>query len=367
MWSNMTLIDLMKNVALATLFLCFGACTSENGRSVIPQALTEKSLGIAELDFAKELRFHGSFMGGENDTLLASSPTDSMMYSLSKNENGIKATPLCKIARYQRINGYYFEDCSSLHLDSETGQFSHYTKHAKLPINWDFPAYTPQAIPHREMIVKNGVVHTLNSSKIHNVSELAGAKAYFSEVRPILSFRLDEPQGSVKVSGRFPFAHATSDKSIPDYQPYFCMNGSDECVLSFQYCDSLYFVDKDKIRAVACKSKFYTMPKFLSFEDAKSMSASRRFEAQSPMYLWTTYNPIRDEYYRLFKHASERYEEASFSILVLDARMDQTAELTFKLEDYMITPLLADDMGFMLINLKESTNKKKYCFESFGL
>lgn len=367
----MSIQVLKKSVALAALFLSFSACTSEhssqNSEDIVPYALTEKSLGMSELDLEdKELRFHGSFMGGEDDALLASSPSDTMLYALSRSQNGITAVSLCKIKIFQRSFAYYFENCSSLHLDNETGQFS-YHKHTQMPMNWDFPLYTPQALPHRNMVLSKGVMYTLNSSKVHDVSELAGARAYFSEVNPILSFRLDEPQGSVKVSGRFPHAYAKSDKSIPDYQPYFCMNGKDECVLSFQYCDSLFFVDNDKVRAVACKSQFYTMPQFQSFDEAKSLTATRRFEAQTQMYLWTTYNPVRDEYYRLFKHASENQEQAEFSILVLDGQMHQTAELTFKLEDYSITPLIAYDMGFMLLNLKESALKKKYCFESFGL
>ncbi|MFN2424624.1 MAG: hypothetical protein ABR572_12705, partial [Cryomorphaceae bacterium] len=316
---------------------------------------------------SKELRFHGSFMGVDDAPLLASSPSDTMMYVISKSKNGIETTPLCKIDRFQRYFAYYFEDCSSLHLDNETGQFSYYKKDAEMTIKWDFPAYTPQALPQREMILNKGVVYTLNSSKSHDVSELEGAGAYFSEVQPILSFRLDEPHGSVKVSGRFPRAYAKSEKSVPDYQPYFCINGDDKCVLSFQYCDSLYFVDNDKIRAVVCKSQFYSMPQFLSFEDSESLTATRRFEARSPMYLWITYNPVRDEYYRLFKHASENFEEAEFSVLVLDARMNQTAEFTFDSKEYGISTLLSTKEGFTMLNMKESKLKNKYCFENFGV
>jgi hypothetical protein len=108
--------------------------------------------------------------------------------------------------------------------------------------------------------------------------------------------------------GSFPPAYVNADLSIGDFQPHFCVNNDSECVLSFRYADSLYFAEEKSIKAISCKSAFYTPPQFLTFEEAQSMSNIRRHEAESFMYLWVKFNPIRNEYYRLCKHANKAGE-----------------------------------------------------------
>ena len=360
-------------VPVSILIIIMSGCQINEHSHVVEVAhvdsLIFKSIGTLEMSKNSPLINWSYFSRSdlEETTLLSAfSPIDSTFYSVHVENSRIKFIPICSASGVERFNSKFLDSCSFITLDNETGVFQHETN-GVIAREWKFEDFVPQVIPNREMRILDNNLYVLNSSSSHYVNQIDAAQSYYRDVNPILRFDIGNPIQTVSSIGRFPSWYSDAKVKISDYQPFFCVDSWNRCVLSFGFSDSLIVVEKNSVKSISCKSSFYEEPTFLTFKDGKSLSETRKFQTESARYMSIFFNSYRNEYYRFLKHKSEAGEPANYSIVVMDYEFNVLSEWIFDSSKFALNPLIFTSRGFLLPNIDVISETKRPHFEHFSM
>lgn len=192
---------------------------------------------------------------------------------------------------------------------------------------------------------------------------------------PLLEVELDADSGGVvekEIFGKYPAAYQNPD----DYYhatgstPAYCLNNSDEVILSFPIDHNLYVYDNayHRKRIVPAKSKY--IQSFEPFSGSLfEVTEGENYSIQQPIYSSILFDEYQNVYYRVALHRAELLDEEenniefthkAWSILIFDGNFEKLGEHFFEPKTLNFQNIVVGPQGLLVANydnLEDTTNE----------
>lgn len=241
----------------------------------------------------------------------------------------------------------------------------------------DMPNRTFVSLPQDPLYFKNNQIYLMGIRTDLVLRSPQARNAYFLSA-PDLCLTIEKDNIYISdTSGNWPAVYRQGF-SYYDFWPSRCINNAGELIYSFSVNDSLYIYENGKLKkTVNAKSKYFENPVPYPDDGLDNFGFIRKYWVTQSRYAQLIYDPYRNYYYRIVKHAKE-YEntdgtvneprQKDWSILILNDQFEKLDEINFDAKlynPYIVAPvsdgiliakqLTADDKtyrSFVLFNIK---------------